>query len=175
VAARAVSSAGRAPALHAGGRRFESCTAHSTRHRARALAQPCGSAVSGCPETHRRRIRGPPRRAAPQRRAGGNPRRHLLPRGGRPHRRPAPPRLRAAAETSCSSSAACGHAAAGEDRGAGGVRLSRTRPPSHPRWDARVKRPEHARCNRATNGGKGLADLVTGGLRGPAAVQTSRK
>ena len=28
VAARAVSSAGRAPALHAGGRRFESCTAH---------------------------------------------------------------------------------------------------------------------------------------------------
>src|SRR4029079_16109808 len=28
VAAGAVSSAGRAPALHAGGRRFESCTAH---------------------------------------------------------------------------------------------------------------------------------------------------
>ena len=29
MAAGAVSSAGRAPALHAGGRRFESCTAHS--------------------------------------------------------------------------------------------------------------------------------------------------
>ena len=29
MAARAVSSAGRAPALHAGGRRFESCTAHA--------------------------------------------------------------------------------------------------------------------------------------------------
>ena len=33
VAARAVSSAGRAPALHAGGRRFESCTAHKEKGR----------------------------------------------------------------------------------------------------------------------------------------------
>src|SRR5262245_39992349 len=35
VTVRAVSSAGRAPALHAGGRRFESCTAHW---------EPCGIA-----------------------------------------------------------------------------------------------------------------------------------
>ena len=39
VAARAVSSAGRAPALHAGGRRFESCTAHL-----RPLC-PCGKVL----------------------------------------------------------------------------------------------------------------------------------
>ena len=37
---RAVSSAGRAPALHAGGRRFESCTAHFTPSTAAGLAQP---------------------------------------------------------------------------------------------------------------------------------------
>src|SRR4029079_16422113 len=40
VAARAVSSAGRAPALHAGGRRFESCTAHSHSERRAGSAQP---------------------------------------------------------------------------------------------------------------------------------------
>ena len=43
---RAVSSAGRAPALHAGGRRFESCTAHSQPSTHAGLAQPCGSGVT---------------------------------------------------------------------------------------------------------------------------------
>ncbi len=37
---RAVSSVGRAPALHAGGRRFESCTAHSHSERHAGSAQP---------------------------------------------------------------------------------------------------------------------------------------
>ena len=41
VAARAVSSAGRAPALHAGGRRFESCTAHFAVSSHVGSAQPC--------------------------------------------------------------------------------------------------------------------------------------
>ena len=41
----AVSSAGRAPALHAGGRRFESCTAHFHRW-LWGLAQPCAPGVS---------------------------------------------------------------------------------------------------------------------------------
>src|SRR6476661_11062583 len=41
VTGRAVSSAGRAPALHAGGRRFESCTAHFAVNSPVGLAQPC--------------------------------------------------------------------------------------------------------------------------------------
>src|SRR5579871_1781981 len=42
---RAVSSAGRAPALHAGGRRFEPCTAHRMIRTGRTLALLVFSAV----------------------------------------------------------------------------------------------------------------------------------
>ena len=65
VAAGAVSSAGRAPALHAGGRRFESCTAHFAVNSPVGLAQPClaphaidvGHAIWRCPRCRPRELR----------------------------------------------------------------------------------------------------------------------
>ena len=95
--ARAVSSAGRAPALQAGGRRFEPCTAHSRKSRKHYLffvplpaTKSAGRAFATPVQPRRSRSAARTRRLRPSARAG----RGAGTGGVGAHRRPCGPRSR---------------------------------------------------------------------------------